>query len=367
MFQDAAAAADGGGTADTTRVAHFLLDGIVTSITTFAQSNSEALINVISGPAADMMIIYVLLWGAGIASGQIHEPFGDGIRRMLRIIFITILGLTAGIYQSVIIDFFVNVPAELATAMINPGAGTGGATTTSLADILDNAMAQGLAIGNQAWDMAESLSIFDGAIGYYIIGIILYVVVAIVVAIATAIVFVTFISLALLLSVGPFFILMAIFQTTQRFFEAWIGQVVSMAVLFLLVGSAVSLSFTVFGKFVSTLPQDSWEDTILNMVKVLTAGIAIITVLWQTQVMAAALGGGIAMSAQQFAGRIAGSANRLASRASGGAMMVASRGTMGGSSAGRIGSSGSSSQYGAASLNSPLAHSQRLARKTYGG
>jgi type IV secretion system protein VirB6 len=319
------------------------------------------LINAISAPAAAMMVIYVLLWGAGISSGQIHEPFGDGIRRILRIITISILGLTAGNYQSVIVDFFIHVPAELATVMVNPGAGTAG-NATSLADILDNALGRGLAIGGQAWDMAESLSIFDGAIGYYMIAMVLYVVVTIIVAIATGIVFVTFISLALLLSVGPFFILMAIFQTTQRFFEAWLGQVISMAILFLLVASAVSLCFTVFEKFVTALPQDSWEDTILNMVKVLMSAIAIITVLWQTQVMAAALGQGIAISAQQFAGRIAGSANRLASKVGGG---------MGSpmSAAGRLGSSSSasSSQYGAASLNSPLANSQRLARKTYGG
>jgi type IV secretion system protein VirB6 len=356
MFQDVPA---DGGAADSTRVAHFLLDGIVDTVTQFAQTNSQALIGIISGPAADLMIIYVLLWGAGIASGQIHEPFGDGIRRILRIITITVIGLTAGNYQNVIVDFFVHVPAELAAQMVNPGAGTaGGGSAASLADILDNALGRGLAIAGQAWDMAESLSIFDGAIGYYLIAMILYLVVAIIVAIATGIVFVTFISLALLLAVGPFFILMAIFQVTQRFFEAWLGQVVSMAVLFLLVASAVSLCFTVFDKFVTALPQDSWEDTILNMVKVLTSAIAIITVLWQTQVMAAALGQGIAMSAQQFAGRIAGSANRLASRAG-----------MGSFPAARLGASGSSasSQYGAASLQSPLANTQRLARKTYGG
>jgi type IV secretion system protein VirB6 len=361
MFQDAPA--DGGGAADSTRVAHFLLDGITDTITQFAQTNSETLINAISGPAAGMMIIYVLLWGAGIASGQIHEPFGDGIRRILRIITISILGLTAGNYQGVIVDFFIHVPAELATQMVNPGAGTAGGSAASLADILDNALGRGLAIGGRAWDMAESLSIFDGAIGYYMIAMVLYLVVTIIVAIATGIVFVTFISLALLLAVGPFFILMAIFQTTQRFFEAWLGQVISMAILFLLVASAVSLCFTVFDKFVTALPQDSWEDTILNMVKVLTSAVAIITVLWQTQVMAAALGQGIAISAQQFAGRIAGSANRLTSKLGAASPMPGG----GGGGGGRLGSSASSSQYGPASLNSPLANSQRLARKTYGG
>lgn len=355
MFQ--AVPADGGGAADNTRVAHFLLDGIVDTITQFAQTNSQTLIEAIARPAADMMVIYVLLWGAGIASGQIHEPFGDGIRRILRIVTISLIGLTASDYQAVIVDFFVHAPAELASTMVAPGSGTaagGGAAT--LADILDNALGQGLQIAGKAWDMAESLSIFDGAIGYYLIAMILYLVVAIIVAIATGIVFVTFISLALLLAVGPFFILMAIFQTTQRFFEAWLGQVVSMAILFLLVASAVSLCFSVFDKFVTALPQDSWEDTILNMVKVLTAAIAIITVLWQTQVMAAALGQGIAMSAQQFAGRLAGSGNRIASR------LGAS--SLGGGQGGR---GGLGSQYGAASLNSPLSRVQGLARKTYSG
>ncbi|HEY4294356.1 type IV secretion system protein [Luteibacter sp.] len=356
MFQDVPV--DGGGAADNTRVAHFLLDGIVDTITQFAQTNSQALIDVIARPAVDMMVIYVLLWGAGIASGQIQEPFGDGIRRILRIITISLIGLTASDYQGVIVDFFVHAPAELASTMISTGGGAaGGNGAANLADILDNSLSQGLGIAGKAWDMAESLSIFDGAIGYYLIAMILYLVVAIIVAIATGIVFVTFISLALLLAVGPFFILMAIFQATQRFFEAWLGQVVSMAILFLLVASAVSLCFSVFDKFVTALPQDSWEDTILNMVKVLTAAIAIITVLWQTQVMAAALGQGIALSAQQFAGRIAGSANRMTSRLSAGSSF----------SGGRQGKGGLGSQYGAASLNSPLSHAQGMARKTWSG
>ena len=363
MFQDATAAAtaDGGAAAaDSTRVAHFLLDGITDTITTFAQTNSEALINAISAPAAGMMVIYVLLWGAGISSGQIQEPFGDGIRRILRIITISILGLTAANYQGVIADFFIHVPAELATQMVNPGAGTAGASSDSLADILDNALARGLAIGGQAWDMAESLSIFDGAIGYYLIALVLYLVVTVIVAIATGMVFVTFIALALLLSVGPFFILMAIFQTTQRFFEAWLGQVITMAVLFLLIASAVSLCFAVFEKFVTALPQDSWEDTILNMVKVLTSAVAIVTVLKQTESMASALGQGIALSAQQFAGKLARPGQRLASMAG-----MASGSPM--SAAARLGTGGSSGQGGAAALNSPLGNSQRLARKTYGG
>ena len=357
MFQ--AAPADGGGAADSTRVAHFLLDGIVDSITQFAQTNSQSLIEIIATPATDMFIIYVLLWGAGIASGQIQEPFGDGIRRILRIITISLIGLTADTYQGTIVGFFVHAPSHIAAQLVSSGGATGGGGADSIADILDNALANGLQLGNQAWDMAESLSIFDGAIGYYMIAMLLYVVVAIIVAIATGIVFVTFISLALLLSVGPFFILMAIFQTTQRFFDAWLGQVISMAILFLLVASAVSLCFAVFQKFVTALPQDSWEDTILNLVKVLTASIAIITVLWQTQVMAAALGQGIAISAQQFAGRIASSGQRVARYASGGGGSFSGGRQGGGSSLG--------SQYGAASLNSPLSHVRQLARKTYPG
>jgi type IV secretion system protein VirB6 len=356
MFQDSP---PDGGTEDTTRVAHFLLDKIVDTITKFAQTNSEAFTNVIALPATGLLTIFVLLWGVGIASGQIQEPIGDGVRRIIRMVLITGLGLTAGLYQGVIIDFFVHVPEELAAHLNTSGPVTGDGAET-IAAVLDDALSRGIIIGNNTMDKGESLGILGDGLSYELMAVLIYVDVAALVAIAAGIVFVAFISLALLLALGPFFILMALFPATQRFFDAWLSQLITVAILYLLVSSAVSLCFDMFVKFTTAMPLDSWEDTILNMVKLMTTSIAIVSVLTQTNSMASALGQGVALSSQQFTGRFSGATNHLSGHGHSSLRSIASA-----AFSGRKGSSLSGLASGP--LSSPAAMALRFARKKFGG
>ena len=66
---------------------------------------------------AVLLTIYVLLWGVAMASGQISEPFTDGMKRIVRMCIIVGFALTAGIYQSTIVDLFNQAPAQLANAI----------------------------------------------------------------------------------------------------------------------------------------------------------------------------------------------------------------------------------------------------------
>lgn len=297
-----------------TRVAHWLLEDIVDTITTYANDSSASMIGIIGPVAASLLTIYVILWGAGIASGQIAEPFTDGAKRIIRMCAIIAFALTAGIYQGSVADFFLQAPTAVATEIAAPG--STGSDPTSIADVLDESLGKGIEIGNKAWEQGDKsntvLPPSMSGIGYYALAIAIYISVAAIVAIATGIIFVAFVALALLLAVGPLFILLAIFQQTQRFFEAWIGQVVNYAVLFILVAVTVGMTFALFGQFLNALPSAEWEETVINTVKIVCASIAIIGVLLQTRSIASALGGGVALGSQNLAGKLAGGATSLA-------------------------------------------------------
>ena len=116
---------------ETTMIARFLFDQVGAGVTTFANEGSASLIAFIGPLAVVLLTIYVLLWGVAMASGQISEPFTDGMKRIVRMCIIVGFALTAGIYQTTIVDLFNQAPAQMANA-ITQGTDSQGEVTVRL-------------------------------------------------------------------------------------------------------------------------------------------------------------------------------------------------------------------------------------------
>jgi type IV secretion system protein VirB6 len=260
------------------------------------------MISIIGAPAASLLIIYVLLWGAGIASGQIQEPFTDGMRRILRMVVIVCFALSVGIYSSQIVSFFLQIPSSFAVALIStPGAGV---DAPSIATVIDVSINQGFQQASMAWAMASTDVSYGQAFGFIVISIIMYASTMLVGAVATAMLFVAYIALAVALAIGPLFILAALFQSTQRFFELWLGQVLNFCILFLLIALCISLTFTMFRQFMVQMGTQDFNELIINAFKIMGMCVCIVVVMLQTRGMASALGGGVALAGQNVAGRL---------------------------------------------------------------
>lgn len=296
-------------TPETTRIAHWLLEDITATVTTYANEKAATMITIIGPTATILLTIFVLLWGAAIASGQISEPFTDGMKRIIRMCVIVGLALTAGIYQGTVADFFLSAPNELASQMAYDGSPDSGSPTT-IATVLDNSLQKGIDVGDKAWDKGDEMaqqgikSAIAG-IGYYAIAILVYLTSTIVVAIAAGILFVAFVATAVLLAIGPLFILLAIFPQTARWFEAWLGQMVNFAILSLIVSVTIGVTFSLLDKFLTDLPVNTFDELVINAIKLIGAVVAVVTVLLNTRSIAQAIGGGAALSAQSVAGRLA--------------------------------------------------------------
>lgn len=294
-----------------TRIARFIFDRIGTSVEAFINEGSSTMITLIGPAAAACLTIYVLLWGAGIAAGQISEPFTDGMKRIIRMSVIVALALTAGIYQSSVADFFRQAPMELASQMVIPGSTPTGGDVDGMAKLLDDCLAKGFEVAQKPWDLGDAsnaqgvVGITGEGLAFQGLSILLYVIAVITVAVAAGLIFVAYMSMAILLAIGPLFILLALFPATQRWFEAWLGQVVNYAVMFLLVAVSSALLFKMLDVLYSDLAIATLPETLIATLKALGVSIAMIGVLLQMNSVAGALGGGAQASVQGMAGRFA--------------------------------------------------------------
>lgn len=349
---------------ETTRIAHFLLENVPETVTTYVNEKSALMIGYIGPTAVILLTLFVLFWGVAMASGQISEPFTDGMKRIIRMCIIVGFALTVGIYQDYVADFFLRVPSEMASELAYEGS-SGGYEPVSIATVLDASLQQGFDVGDKAWDKGDEMAQTGikaaiAGMGYYALAILVYLAAATLVAIAAGILLVAFLATALLLAIGPLFILFAIFPTTYRWFETWLGQLVNFAILYVMVAVTVGLVFGMFDQYLSMLPITTLSETVVNTLKLIGMTIAIAAVLLQTRSMAAALGGGAAMASQNLAGKLASAGGDFARAAITGSSR---RGLMPNTSAGKA--IGSTAAAGGRAANYVVKKGLEMARRKY--
>jgi len=349
---------------ETTRLAHFLLENVPETVTAYVNEKAAVMIGYIGPTAVILLTLFVLFWGVAMASGQISEPFTDGMKRIIRMCIIVGFALTVGIYQNSVADFFLKVPSEMASELAYEGSSSGG-EPVSIATVLDGSLQKGFTVGDKAWDKGDEMAQTGiksaiAGLGYYALAILVYLAAAVIVAIAAGILMVTFLATAVLLAIGPLFILFALFPATYRWFETWLGQVVNFAILYVMVAVTVGLVFGMFDQFVEQLPVTTLSETVVNTLKLIGMTIAVVTVLLQTRSMAAALGGGAAMNSQNVAGKLASIGTDMARAALTG---NSKKGIMPGVSAGKA--IGSTAAAGGRAANYVVKKGLEMARRKY--
>jgi type IV secretion system protein VirB6 len=295
------------------RIAAYILDDVVKEITKFADDQSANMISVV-GPAASLcMTAYVLLWGAAVATGRTSEPFGDGARRIIKMCAIVILGLSSSVYQGTVTSFFLTAPNAVAAAVSgNLGDGANGdcvvvgsGESARMSVPIDRALCMGIRVGQKAWTQAKVVDGWAESFGYIVLAGLIYLSIGLVCAMAVTTVFMAFVCMAILLAIGPLFIFALLFDQTKRFFELWLGQILNFCILFVLVGCVMTLSFSMFNKYLDEIVKGDWVDLIVNTVKVVVASLTVASILVQSRALASSLAGGIALQGQNIAGRLA--------------------------------------------------------------
>jgi type IV secretion system protein VirB6 len=228
--------------------------------------------------------VYVMVWGYLQLTGRVEEPLAAGVRRLVTLAVVLGVALRLWLYNTLLVDTFYNAPAQLAAAVV--GARDPVAT-------IDAIWEQGGAVAGYLWNNGGVLS---GDIGFYLAGAVVWALIGLLCVYSMFLIALAAIALAVLLALGPLFIALLLFDTTRRFFEAWLAQLATYALITVLTVMVAALLLQIVESYAAqTAARGAAILTVDALNMVLMAGLVFL-LMRQVMPLAAALGGGVALT-----------------------------------------------------------------------
>ena len=269
-----------------------------TAVVSYWQSLVTSVVGAISPIATSLLGIYIVIWGWSMFRGEIQEPVLDGLGRITRLSMILSVALSVGYYNSLLATWISQTPDYFASLGTSGGGGTF-STLTQYADqvaeqLLNIWDAIGKSVASTGWTTALSAAptLMVGALMFMAILLLLIYIVFLLILSKMAI--------AILIGVGPLFVLSLMFESSKSWFGLWWAQVLNYSFLALLAGAAGALVLQFMMQYLTAadLPTaiSSGQGFTSAMVPpIALAGIGSL-LLVQAPSMASGLAGGVAVS-----------------------------------------------------------------------
>lgn len=297
-------------TAPSDNLSDRILNMIDVALATFIVDTFNNLWAAITVSFRNLLILFLILYGLAIWRGLIKTPVQDMVWTALK--FAVIFGLvsTWGLFNGIVVAFLTNTPDAMAGVVA-------GETGTTASGAIGAVYIDAIAAADEA--MSES-----GWFLPYILGGIILLTATLMVVYSIFLIALSKIALAVLVGLGPLFLLFMMFKQTQKIFEAWLQQVINYIFVVVLAVGVLGLMKNIAANAVRLIP-----DSGITLGDVVPAAIVFLIgflLLTQVQQIAAALAGGIAISTQYVGAIVAHKASNLIGRGAARAEGYARRG-----------------------------------------
>lgn len=182
------------------------------------------------------------------------------------------------------IDFFVNTPTTLSGAIL------GGNTAMTTVDAI---WGKGGGVGDSLFKQG---GFFNGNIGFYLAGFIVYILTGFVCVYMVYLFVLTLVVVGLLLAVGPIFVMALLFDSTKRFFEGWMAQLSNYALIVILASIASKLMLNYLDSYATQASNLGVGITIADSAQFCLACGVTLLIMKQVPHIAAGLASGVALS-----------------------------------------------------------------------
>jgi type IV secretion system protein VirB6 len=247
-------------------------------------TNTARLATVLEPAVISTATIYVMGWGYLQMTGKLDEPVLAGLKRLLTIAVVLGVGLHLWLYNSVIVDTFYKAPAELAAAVV--GAADPVAT-------IDAIWTSGGAVAGILWSKA---GIMTGDLGFYLAGAVVWLLIGMLCVYAMFLIALANIALAVLLALGPLFISLVLFDSTRRYFAAWLGQLANYAFITVLTVMLAALLLQIVNSYAAQTAARGAAILTVDALNMVLIAALVFLVLRQVMPIAASLAGGASLT-----------------------------------------------------------------------
>lgn len=255
---------------------------IDSSVIDTIQVGSANMIALISPLIAVCFSLYILLITYGYWRGNLDDPIQDFLTRMLLWAVVLTFGMNISYYSNHVPPFFNGIGNEIASAI-------NGTPTTGTA--LDSVATKYLGYCADLWDNATGVEGTVEAV-IWIAGI--FVAAMLLLAISAAYIILAKVALAILLAIGPFFISMALFPATRKFFDAWLGQCLNYVFLTVLFSFAGNIQVNIINHMIANAGGSPLAYAVIF--RIIGMAVIFIFVLLNLPSLASALAGGVGIS-----------------------------------------------------------------------
>lgn len=274
------------------KASHFfamIMSKINAALYTYVDEVAGRLIDVAVPASRQIWIICFCMWAFMVMRGAVQAPLADGLFRFLRIAIIIWL-LDMSRYSEFIANFFLTAPDQLAVIIAGPSAGGGSI------NFLDNLWSKLYAFGWAYWEQGTVLS--TSGIGFILIAGLVWIVGIAATGGAFVLLVIATVGIHVWLAIGPLPLVLAMVEALKRFFDAWLGQVISFALITVLSAAVIKLILSICELYLGLIaPGGVLVEPGPNQIfPVLVICAAAIVFFWQIPSFATGLGGGVAIS-----------------------------------------------------------------------
>jgi type IV secretion system protein VirB6 len=253
-------------------------------LASYIGTNTARVAEALEPAIVTLATVYVMVWGYLQLTGRIEEPFLAGLKRLIVLAVVLGAALQLWLYNSVLVDTFYRAPAELAAAVV------GGQDPVAT---IDTIWEKGGEVAGNIWSNAHWS---PSSWGYAIAGAVVWVLMGLLCVYVMFLIALSGIALAVLLALGPLFLAMLLFDQTRRFFEAWIAQLANYALITILTVLTAALLLQLVQSYAEQTAARGSAILTVDALNMLLVAVLVFLLMRQVMPIAAALGGGIALS-----------------------------------------------------------------------
>ena len=239
-----------------------------------------------------MLVIYIAFFGLAVLQGMISMSLRDASRHILKALIIFQLATNWGSFTTFFYDVFTSGPEKLTTALV------GGAKPT---DQLEDVFITGV---EAARNINRKAGTFD--VAQIVLAVLVLIGTVLMTGMALFLLILSKMGLAILLSIAPVFLAMALWKSTQGLFQGWINYLVNYAMIPVITFAMLGLILAIMKDPINTIKQSGENLTMVTIIPYLLMGAISILLFSQVLRIASSLGGGIALSSMGVLSRYVG-------------------------------------------------------------